>query len=143
MKFTTPCFVRVENPQERKELSEWLKSIGRTRIPHSKRDRAMYFRVHAEGTEYEQNNKYCMFVPLLIDRGYIDCGTNIPLFKALAAMNDSNDNYQWFYDPMGAKLSPKVGSAMNYNHVGKVTGWSGVRKATEKEIISHFDSRKV
>lgn len=28
MTFTTPCFVRVENPEKRKELIEWLKGIG-------------------------------------------------------------------------------------------------------------------
>ena len=28
MKFTTPCFVRVENPEKRKELIEWLEGIG-------------------------------------------------------------------------------------------------------------------
>lgn len=28
MTFTIPCFVRVENPEKRKELIEWLKGIG-------------------------------------------------------------------------------------------------------------------
>ena len=28
MTFTTPCFVRVENPEKRKELIEWLKALG-------------------------------------------------------------------------------------------------------------------
>ena len=28
MTFTTPCFVRVENPEKRKELIEWLEGIG-------------------------------------------------------------------------------------------------------------------
>ena len=28
MKFTTPCFVRVEDAEKRKELTEWLKGIG-------------------------------------------------------------------------------------------------------------------
>ena len=29
MKFTTPCFVRVEDAEKRKELAVWLSSIGR------------------------------------------------------------------------------------------------------------------
>lgn len=28
MKFTTPCFVRVEDAEKRKELTEWLEGIG-------------------------------------------------------------------------------------------------------------------
>ena len=28
MEFTTPCFVRVEDAEKRKELTEWLKGIG-------------------------------------------------------------------------------------------------------------------
>lgn len=28
MKFTTPCFVRVEDAEKRKELTEWLQGIG-------------------------------------------------------------------------------------------------------------------
>lgn len=30
MKFTTPCFVRVEDAEKRKEMTEWLKGIGYT-----------------------------------------------------------------------------------------------------------------
>ena len=28
MTFTTPCFVRVENPEKRNNLREWAKNIG-------------------------------------------------------------------------------------------------------------------
>lgn len=31
-----------------------------------------------------------------MDRRYIDCGENIELFKALAAMTDYGDSEQWF-----------------------------------------------
>ncbi len=74
-----------------------------------------------------------------------DCGENIELFKALAAMNDENDREQWFiaeeakawvnqglYAPIGSfekcLLEHRVGIP--------------ARKATVEEIIEHFKKRE-
>jgi hypothetical protein len=64
----------------------------------------------------------------------IDCGENIELFKALAAMNDGNDHYQWFV----ATLKPErfvLNNSMNDN---RLFVESLFRKATAEEIIDHF-----
>ena len=82
-----------------------------------------------------------------VAKGYpaIDCGENIELFKALAAMNDENDREQWFiaeeakawvnqglYAPIGSfekcLLEHRVGIP--------------ARKATVEEIIEHFKKRE-
>lgn len=82
-----------------------------------------------------------------VAKGYpaIDCGENVELFKALAAMNDENDREQWFiaeeakawvnqglYAPIGSfekcLLEHRVGIP--------------ARKATVEEIIEHFKKRE-
>ncbi len=143
-RFLTPCFVRVENPAERKELIEWLKSIDRQRVPHSKRDRAPIFTAYANG-RYEQNNSHHHWPTQAVANGFIDCGTNVELFKALAAMNDNNDREQWFID--------RVGGDDEYDPQGDY-GWYLCKddklrcavdcysKATAAEIIKHFSNNK-
>lgn len=101
MSFTTPCFVRVEDSQERKKLLKWLENIG------------YIFNNRHIGDRYVAESKYCKrfyvvagvpHIHLLCDAynsepkhgDYINCGTNIALFKALAAMNDENDYMQLF-----------------------------------------------
>lgn len=93
MKFTTPCFVRVEDADKRKELAAWLERIGYECAPHNKA---------LVGTHVIAGTAFYCFVsfadgvkPHYGDDG-IDCDTDIELFKALAAMNDENDREQWF-----------------------------------------------
>ena len=98
MKFTTSCFVRVENVDKRKKLVEWLEGqIGYRYCVGCYNARSAidsplipYVLV---STRAETGFVQC-FVQRP-DEG-IDCGTDVELFKALAAMNDVNDHYQWF-----------------------------------------------
>ena len=91
MAFTTPCFVRVEDAAERKKLIEWLKEIGYEYVQPPKEEvygckvvcESSYF-----GTAHDEQT--------FATAEYIDCGTSVHLFKALAAMNDENDIEQWF-----------------------------------------------
>ncbi len=71
-------------------------------------------------------------------RSAIDCGTNIDLFKALAAMNDSNDREQWFVGIGGLPLGKifRVSLKSKFDEVDEFGSmW---RKATAEEIIEHF-----
>ncbi len=98
MKFTTPCFVRVEDAEKRYTLQEWCIRLGyKQRLPPfvtaNNEDLSCIvvhnddvFSLQPAGTE-------------LLERyssGIYDCGTDIELFKALAAMNDENDYHQVF-----------------------------------------------
>lgn len=63
----------------------------------------------------------------------IDCGTDIELFKALAAMNDENDNEQYFVTELAGSsycVHKNRNTNLDYSLV--------CRKATAEEIIGHF-----
>lgn len=81
MKFNIPCFVRIKDSDERKEIAEWLKQF----------DYITSCRAYEE-IIFVHN----IDIPL---RDYIDCNTDIGLFKALEAMNDKNDYEQYFVYP--------------------------------------------
>ena len=126
MKFTQPAFVRVENPAERKELKEWLKNIGYDRY----------------GPDPE-----CAIMVATTNGGFLkdmhDCGTNVDLFRALAAMNDSNDREQWFVCTKSYNAVGRYWCKGDWFFVERPCGpdsplW---RKATASEIIEYF-SRK-
>lgn len=134
MTFTTPCFVRVENPEKRKELIEWLKGIG-YRILFSARHSLIeselrYISAHKQGYVMADS-------PLSCDEWIesIDCGENIELFKALAAMNDENDREQWFVSNEGSEWAICKKTLNVY---------SGVlcRKATAEEIVEYFKNKE-
>lgn len=75
----------------------------------------------------------------------IDCGTDIDLFKALAAMNDDNDLEQWFVDRVGGD------NEYDENNEGEfylcrtnklLFALDCLSKATTEEIIKYFDKLK-
>ena len=151
MKFTTPCFVRADDMEKRKDLTEWLKGIGymvcrcclfdgwntlhcgainRNRIDSE---------VHGI-PDYDGDTGYNVgwFKAENADKEHpsYDCGENIELFKALAAMNDENDNEQYFVTEL-AGSSYCVHKNRNTNLAYSLT----CRKATVEEIIEHFKKR--
>lgn len=68
-----------------------------------------------------------------------DCGENVELFKALAAMNDENDYMQWYVNEITDRWSLCIGM----DHVEDdpiISKWEGLarHKATAEEIIKHF-----
>lgn len=153
MKFNTPCFVRVEDPAERKELIEWLRDIGYDFNPALIEDGDRYMAVgnNAFATTYFPPTEYSS------KAGFIDCGTNIPLFRALAAMNDENDREQLmackntYRDPSKLyahfdgypKRNKRIRSFEMYEklltHGANLNNW---RKATAREIVEHFKTKE-
>jgi hypothetical protein len=77
--------------------------------------------------------RYAELILLMIDNT-IDCGENVELFKALAAMNDGNDHYQWFVGTLNPELL-ELNNSMDDNGLFVE---SFFRKATAEEIIEHF-----
>jgi hypothetical protein len=153
MKFQTPCFVRVEDAKERKELAEWLKHIG------YKVCRCCEFdgwntitcgRVERKAITYEAHG-----VPDCdVESGYninlfkvdnamkenqkYDCENDIELFKALAAMNDQNDREQWFVvHEMKELFLCRLNCMKEYDSHRLVK----YRKATAEEIINKFRNK--
>lgn len=135
MTFTTPCFVRVENPEKRKELIEWLEGIG-YKLEYLRNDGVIVLtsenRVYVYGEAVHEIIKS--------DYDAIDCGENTELFKALAAMNDENDREQWFTDGYHFELCPTNKADMVAWHMMYRTK---PRKATAEEIVEYFKNKEL
>lgn len=126
MEFITSCFVRVNDSEKRKQLINWLKDIG-----------YIYTNVHNENEIIVTVSAQCgviyTFTPDQIGDKKYNCGTNIDLFKALAAMNDENDYMQWHIDKYG---NWELHEYIFLDDIIKITyKW---RKATTEEIINYF-----
>lgn len=63
---------------------------------------------------------------------YIDCGKNVKLFKAIAAINDATDYGQVFVLTSGWTLCP-------FNVFPVTPKTEGFRKATAEELIQRID----
>lgn len=165
MKFTTPCFVRVEDAEKRKELAEWLKGIGYHvcscclfdgwNTLHCRGIDRLKIAYEVHGIcDYDEETRYSIdqfkAENAAKEHHAIDCGENIELFKALAAMNDGNDREQWFINDNYAD----VGCVMwhlrdekKFKHYyvdwedGATDIRSDFRKATVEEIIEHFKEK--
>ena len=72
-----------------------------------------------------------------ISPAFIDCGENIELLKALAAMNDENYTEQYFVTELAGSsycVHKNRNTNLDYSLV--------CRKATVEEIIEHFKKRE-
>lgn len=134
MKFTTPCFVRVEDAEKRKELAVWLSSIGRYVSPAvTSSDYHKDWVIVTEPYDPDLDGYVGIWAKTPKSPAFIDCGENIELFKALAAMNDENYNEQYFVTEL-AGSSYCVHKNRNTNLAYSLT----CRKATVAEIIEYF-----
>lgn len=134
MKFTTLCFVRVEDAEKRKELAVWLSSIGRYVSPAvTSSDYHKDWVIVTEPYDPDLDGYVGIWAKTPKSPAFIDCGENIELFKALAAMNDENYNEQYFVTEL-AGSSYCVHKNRNTNLAYSLT----CRKATVAEIIEYF-----
>lgn len=136
MTFTTSCFVRVENPEKRKELIEWLEGIG-YKLEYLRNDGVIVLtsenRVYVYGEAVHEIIKS--------DYDAIDCGENTELFKALAAMNEWNDREQWFIVEHTGSGEEMV-FADSENALAYIQSGDGYRKATAEEIVEYFKNKE-
>ena len=154
MTFTTPCFVRVENPEKRKELIEWLERIGYHvcscclfdgwNTLHCRGIDRLKIAYEVHGIcDYDEETRYSIdqFKAENADSKHpaVDCGENTELFKALAAMNDENDREQWFTDGYHFELCPTNKADMVAWHMMYRTK---PRKATAEDIVEYFKNNE-
>lgn len=140
MKFTTPCFVRVEDTEKREQLCKWCKSLGYCCPDIPKEERLGELVICDEECVGIVHN-HAIFS---IETAYIDCGDNIELFKALAAMNDapSQFKHQWVINEEGDMCLCEYNNPAQLVIRGMLPHNIGLRKATAEEIIEHFKNRK-
>lgn len=133
MAFTTPCFVRVENVEKRKEIVKILKKIGYVCFGTcSKRSDREYICTNKMG--------FCLIcVKSTINDGAYDCGEDTDLFLALVARRDDTDKWQWFTDGYHWDRCPK--------EEADILAWRDYyqttpRKATAAEIVEHYKNKR-
>ena len=151
MKFTTPCFVRVEDAEKRKELAVWLSSIGRYVSPAvTSSDYHKDWVIVTEPYDPDLDGYVGIWAKTPKSPAFIDCGENIELFKALAAMNDENDLDQWFINDAYANIGCVMWHLCDekkFKHYyvdwedGATDIRSDFRKATVEEIIEQVKER--
>lgn len=168
MTFTTPCFVRVENPEKRKELIEWLEGIGyhvcsccefkgwNTLTCGPVERLKTTYEVHGV-PDYDKetgaNIGQFKVENALKNNPAIDCDDDIDCFKALAAMNDENDRDQWFTNGSDWGIFRSTPPPKGYEHWGDTEGMEffclpnsldveNYRKATAEEIVEYFKNNK-
>lgn len=141
MKFTTPCFVRVEDAEELKELMDWLSQLG-YEIRYWDLDG--YIRIIQCWTTPKGIGRAVGYPCKQVRRTDIDCGTDIELFKALAAMNDdpSQFKHQWVINEDGHMCLCEYNNPAQLVIRGMLPHSIGLRKATAEEIIEHFKNRE-
>lgn len=163
MKFITPCFVRVENSDARKELTEWLKGIGYhvcscclfdgwNTLHCGGIDRLeAHYEVHGI-PDYDKDTGYNVGWFKADNANKVhpsyDCGENIALFKALAAMNDENDREQWYsYTEYPTDEGKNGVRKFVFNEHVRFDSFVDVpsgyyRKATAEEIVEYFKNNE-
>lgn len=134
MKFLQHCFIRKNTP----ELRDKLESFG---YRHNDLD-------DNSGSWLAANHG--MYIS--VDEGFhrlpledIDCGENEEMFLALAAINDTNDKYQWFIydDTEWNKRNPDTfwhlckSESIEYELFYDMM-FIYARKANAKDIVEHF-----
>lgn len=145
MAFLTPCFVRIEDPAERKKLIEWLEEIGYEYVRPPKEE--------VLGNKVICESSYCGTAhdeQTFSTAEYIDAGTSVELFRSLAAMNDENCLEQWFTDGQNWGLCKDKYWAV------QIAKWDvegnddmlemaispQCHKATAEEIVEYFKKRE-
>lgn len=131
MIFSVPCFVCVEDAAERQKLIEWLRSVGYEDFGNPFQSFSYIIYTTVDG--------YYVNAQASIDNSWIDAGTSIELFKALAAMNDENDREQWFVVDDGFEEEMVCSkSEVDYDYI---LSCYDHRKATVEEIVEYFEKR--
>lgn len=126
--FTTPCYVRVDDKNKRKEICEKLEPIG--------------YKIKVDYTNDINPIVVASKLGILYDASrfkglpdFIDCGTNTDLFLALAGMRSNTDYMQWFTD--GTHWYKNISQKKEIGGKFIIDGYL-CHKATAAEIIGHF-----
>ena len=132
--FTTACFIRVNNP----ELRSKLEDLGYTN--------SELFNINNSclaTSTFTDNGNYNCIPELCVEDinphsswkyARIDCGENISLFLAIAALRDDSDYMQWFVDDYDNWQLCYEDDYMDYTECNL----TNYHKANVEELINHF-----
>ena len=130
MNFKYSAFVKIADSQKRKEVIEFLEGLGYE----------LDYNCNKSGTVIIKTYEKCIY-NILYPSNYkdgvtFDCGENIELFEAIAAINDENDFMQWFVSfDYGEDWMLSFQERLYINN----TDW---RKATPEQLIEYFKDKE-
>ena len=167
MSFQTSCMVLIPTVRQQIELGKWMADIGRP-VKQLNRDQPrllLAFAIANSNPSFwappEEQKREAM------SRECINCGENIEMFKALAAMNSDNDREQWFVahavirfkrlkDTVQTETGERLimagdwfkvliprASDIRAKWMAAVAPKQLCHKATKDEIIEHFNRKKL
>ena len=139
--FTASCFIRKNTP----ELINKLIDLGYVKALFDEE----YTKSDAYGLIVDQGDIAPLEHPLQEDElmftyNFIDCGENIGLFLALAALRDDTDVNQWFVMDVEEYMDINQGDWFittdrnKGKHIGTQIDPMYCHKATVEEIIEYF-----
>lgn len=164
MNFQISCMVLVQNEQQQIELEKWMKSIG-WRLRGGRKGGPRFLMADTDENvglwlELDESAREWF------SHDFHDCGENIEMFKALAAINSDNDREQWFvahavirFDRLKDTVQTETGERLimagdwfkvlipracdiRAKWMAAVTPKQLCHKATKDEIIEHFNRQK-
>ena len=127
--FKHDCFIRKNSEYLRKSLD----LIGKRNLCN----------IHDEILITHSDRHYSLLdcneiIEIMLDDGFIDCGTNEELFLAIAALRDDSDKFQYFTNGVFwikcSQLELKHELDNNYEEFCV----ADFHKATVQELIEHF-----
>jgi hypothetical protein len=148
MGFTTPCFIRKNTPELRRELEELGYEIlfGNTTLDTYNYDGNGSHKSIEEGraiiTSYGNLYGVIYDIDTVTKKGRIDCGTNEELFLAIAALRGDTDKNQWFTDGDKWILCPEIKFFIYWVYNDVDVNLDVIHKATVNELIEHFKTKE-
>lgn len=145
--FTTPCFIRKNTPELRKQLEELGYTNGAWETPHFEYPylkcypNRLFGLFKGEGfyiteDDYRCDGKTWTYNP---PKEYIDCGDNEELFIAIASMTDNEYGLcDYYVVTTDCNLHYAKGSIHRALPLSSVIHPSCYRKATVEELIEYF-----
>ena len=146
MGFTTPCFIRKNTPELRRELEElgyfndspeWTNNcsiIWAYQYPMKGFDTPNYVIADSFDIPFDKHSALC--------GKFVDCGTNEELFLAIAALKDDTDKNQWFTDGDKWILCPEIKFSTYWVYNDVDVNLDVIHKATVNELIEHFKTKE-
>lgn len=154
MGFTTPCFIRKNTKELRKELEELgyeILNSGDTTLDAHNYDGKGNHKSIEEGkaiiTSYGNLYGVVYDVDTVTKKGRIDCGINEELFLAIASLRDDTNNNQLFTNDKGDWGIYRDGSdgglsGMDFYGMPNDFEIDNYHKATVNELIEHFKTKE-
>ena len=128
--FKHDCFIRKNSEHLRKSLD----LIGKRNLCN----------IHDEILITHSDRHYSLLncnetIEIMLDDGFIDCGTNEEIFLAIASLRDDSDKFQYFTNGVFWIKCSQLELKHELDNIYEDFCVAGFHKATVEELIEHFN----